>query len=76
MPIIYCIELIYMFVNCFTVTMRTSIYKIAIKKLSKDFGENIPKSLPFEGGNLYFITHVFCVDTNVNIPAKWEYLIK
>ena len=56
-----------MFVNCFTVTMPTSIYEIAMKELSKDFGENIPKSLPFEGGYLYFITNLFCVDENVNI---------
>jgi len=54
-----------MFVHFFTVTMPTSIY--LMKELSKEFGENIPKSLPFEGGYLYFISHLFCVDTNVNI---------
>ena len=53
-----------MFVNIFTVTMP---YKIAMKGLSKEFGKNIPKSLPFEGGTLGFITHLFCVDDNVNI---------
>ena len=53
-----------MFVNCFTVTMS---YKIAMKELSKEFGKNIPKSLPFEGGTLGFITHLFCVDDNVNL---------
>ena len=53
-----------MFVNCFTVTMS---YKIAMKELSKEFGKNIPKSLPFEGGTLGFITHLFCVDDNVKI---------
>ena len=56
-----------MFVNCFTVTIPTNIYKIAILELSKKFGDNIPNSLPFDGGKLYFITHLFCVDENVNI---------
>jgi hypothetical protein len=40
---------------------------MVMKELSKEFGENIPKYLPFDGGYLYFITHLFCVDTNVNI---------
>ena len=56
-----------MFVNCFTVTIPTDIFEIAIKELSKEFGDNIPKSLPFDGGFLYFITHLFCVDENINI---------
>ena len=56
-----------MFVNCFTVTIPSTISEIAIKELSKEFGENIPKSLPFDGRYLYFITHLFCVDENVNI---------
>lgn len=56
-----------MFVNCFTITIPTNIFKIAIKELSKNFGDNIPKSLPFDGGKLYYITHLFCVDENVNI---------
>jgi hypothetical protein len=57
-----------MFANCFTVTIHTKIYNnIAIKELSKTFGDNIPESLQFEGGKLYFITHLFCVDENVNI---------
>ena len=65
-----------MFVNCFTVTMPSSISEIAMKEISKEFGENIPKSLPFEGGFLYFITHVFCVDSNINIEEisnKYNY---
>ena len=65
-----------MFVNCFTVTIPTSIFKITIKELSKKFGDNIPKSLPFEGGKLYFITHLFCVDENINIKEicnKYNY---
>jgi len=56
-----------MFVNCFTVTIPTNIFKIYIKELSKKFGDNIPKYLPFDGGKLYFITYLFCVDENVNI---------
>ena len=65
-----------MFVNCFTVTIPTNIFEIAIKELSKEFGNNIPKSLPFEGGFLYFITHLFCVDENINIEEicnKYNY---
>ena len=66
----------FMFVNCFTVTIPSNIFKIAIKEVSKEFGENIPKSLPFDGGYLYFITHLFCVDANVNIKEicnKYNY---
>jgi len=36
-----------------------------ISKVAKEFGENIPKSFLFEDD--YFITHIFCVDVNVNI---------
>jgi len=56
-----------MFVNIFSVNIPSNIVEIAIKELSKEFGENIPKSLPYENGYLYFITHIFCVDSNVNI---------
>jgi hypothetical protein len=56
-----------MFVNCFTITIPTNILEIAIKELSKKFGDNIPKSLSFDGGMLYYITHLFCVDENVDI---------
>ena len=56
-----------MFVNIFSVTMPANISKIVIEQLSKEFGENIPKSLLFEDGFLYFITHIFCVDVNINI---------
>jgi hypothetical protein len=65
-----------MFVNCFKVTIPSSISEIAMKELSKEFGENIPKSLPFEDGFLYFTTHIFCVDSNVNIEEicnKYNY---
>ena len=65
-----------MFVNCFTLTMAASISKIAIKTISKEFGKNIPKPLPFDGGTWGFITHLFCVDVNVNIKEickKYNY---
>ena len=65
-----------MFVNCFTVTMSSSICKIAIKELSKEFGKNIPRFSPYEGGRLGFITHLCCVDTNINVEEickKHEY---
>jgi hypothetical protein len=51
---------------------------MAIQELSKKFGDNIPNSLPFDGGKLYFITHLFCVDENVNITEicnKYNYEI-
>ena len=67
-----------MFANCFTVTMPYTIYKIAMKELSNEFGKNIPKSLQFDGGTLGFITHLFCVDENVNIEEickKYNYEI-
>ena len=56
-----------MFVNIFTITMSSTIYETAMKELSNEFGKNIPKSLQFDGGTLGFITHLFCVDVNVNI---------
>jgi hypothetical protein len=65
-----------MFVNIFTVTIPASNSKISMKELSKEFGENIPKSLPFDRGYLYFITHIFCVNANVNIKEicnKYNY---
>ena len=65
-----------MFVNIFSVTIPSNMFEIAMEKLSKEFGENIPKSLPFEDGFLYFTTHLFCVDTNLNIEEicnKYNY---
>jgi hypothetical protein len=67
-----------MFVNCFTITIPSNVEEIAMKELSEEFGKNIPKSLPFDGGYLYFITHLFCVDENVNIEEicnKYKYEI-
>jgi len=56
-----------MFVNCFNVKIASQFYKTTLNKISNDFGKNIPKSLPYEGGSVGFITHLFCVDAIVNI---------
>lgn len=56
-----------MFVNCFTVIMKAQFYKTTLKVITIEFGKNIPKSLPYEGGPFGFVTHLFCVDANVNI---------
>jgi hypothetical protein len=56
-----------MLVNIFSVNIPSNNAEIVMKELSKEFGENIPKYLPFENGYLYFITHIFCVDENINI---------
>jgi hypothetical protein len=58
--------------------MSSTIYETAMKELSNEFGKNIPKSLQFDGGTLGFITHLFCVDDNVNIKEiskKYNYEI-
>ena len=57
----------FMFVKCFTVTVSSSIYKTAIKQLSKEFGKNIPCFSPYEGGTFGFITHLCCVDEKINV---------
>jgi len=56
-----------MFVKCFNVTMLSSIYKTGIKQLSNEFGKNIPRFSPYEGGPLGFITHLCCVDADINV---------
>lgn len=56
-----------MFVNCFKVIMVSQSYKTTLKVITNEFGKNIPKSLPYEGGPLGFTAHLFCVDANVNI---------
>lgn len=65
-----------MFVKCFTVTISASIYKNAIPQLSKEFGKNIPRFSPYEGGPLGFITHLCCVDEKINVEEickKYDY---
>jgi hypothetical protein len=47
--------------------MVSQFYKTTLKVISNEFGKNIPRSLPYEGGPSGFITHLFCVDANVNI---------
>ena len=56
-----------MFVNCFNVSIPSLFYKTTLKAITNEFGKNIPKPLVYEGGPLGFITHLFCVDANVNI---------
>lgn len=66
----------FMFVNCFTVTISCGIYKLAIKHLSKEFGKNIPRFSPYEGGKLGFITELCCVDANIDVEEickKYNY---
>ena len=65
-----------MFVKCFTVTISSSIYKTAITQLSREFGKNIPRFSPYEGGPLGFITHLCCVDEKINVEEickKYNY---
>jgi hypothetical protein len=61
-----------MFVNCFTITLLSSIYKTGIKQLYNDFGKNIPRFSPYEGGKLGFITNLYCVDENINVEEICE----
>jgi len=56
-----------MFVNIFTVIMVAQFSKTTLKVITNEFGKNIPKSLPYEGGPFGFTAHLFCVDVNVNI---------
>ena len=65
----------FMFVKCFTVTMSASIYKIAIKQLSNEFGKNIPRFSPYEGGRMGFITHLCCVNENINVALDKSIVI-
>ena len=65
-----------MFVKCFTITMPSSIYKIAINQLSYEFGKNIPRFSPYEGGKMGFIANLYCVDENINVEEickKYNY---
>jgi len=64
------------FVNCFTVTIPSRISKIEIKQLSNEFGKNIPHFSPYEGGKMGFITHLCCVDANIDVEEickKYNY---
>lgn len=58
-----------MLVNCFTITIASQFYKTTLKAITNEFGKNIPKPSPYEGGPMGFITHLFCVDANVNIET-------
>jgi hypothetical protein len=56
-----------MFVKCFTVTVSSSINEITITQLSNEFGKNIPRFSPYEGGKMGFITNLCCVDEKINV---------
>jgi len=56
-----------MFVNIFVVIMVAQFSETTLKVITNEFGKNIPKSLPYEGGPWGFISYLFCVDANVNI---------
>lgn len=56
-----------MFVKCFTVTVSSSMYEITITQLSNEFGKNIPRFSPYEGGKMGFITNLCCVDEKINV---------
>jgi hypothetical protein len=66
----------FMFVNIFTVAMKSSICETAIKQLSNEFGKNIPRFLPYEGGRFGFIIHLCCVDASIDVEKickKYNY---
>jgi hypothetical protein len=60
------------FVKCFTVTVSARIYKTEIKQLSNEFGKNIPRFSPYEGGKMGFITSLCCVDANIDVEEICE----
>jgi hypothetical protein len=56
--------------------MSATIYKTAIKQLSNEFGKNIPRFSPYEGGKMGFITNLCCVDANIDVEEickKYNY---
>jgi hypothetical protein len=58
------------------VTISSNIYKTAITQLSREFGKNIPRFSPYEGGPLGFITYLCCVDEKINVEEickKYDY---
>ena len=56
-----------MFVNIFTVIMLARFSEPTLKLISNEFGKNIPRFSPYEGGKMGFITNLFCVDANINV---------
>jgi hypothetical protein len=49
------------------VTVSSSINEITITQLSNEFGKNIPRFSPYEGGKMGFITNLCCVDEKINV---------
>ena len=54
-------------VHCFTVTRHRG-NPVTIEEVYRDFGENIPMVLQYEGGNMNQTTFMCCVDADV--PVK------
>ena len=52
-----------MIVNCFTITAKNN--NVLIDTIYKDFGNNIPKYLQYEGG--CGCTYLCCVNININV---------
>ena len=58
-----------MLVYCFTISVLLDT-KASIDEIYKEFGENIPNYIQYEGGSQ--ITYLCCVDKNVNIIELCE----
>ena len=55
-----------MFVHCFTVT-ESGLEPVSFEVLFKEFGENIPNYLQYEGGRIGFCTFLCCVDVAIDV---------
>lgn len=65
-------------VNCFTMK-RPMNNPIDIDVLYKEFGDNIPKYNPLEGGDYLGPEYLCCVDANVDIKVicdKYNYILR
>lgn len=61
------------------VAKRPSGNPIPVSTIYKAFGENIPRYLPLEGGDMKGLEYLFCVDKNVNVMEickKYNYKCK
>lgn len=69
-----------MLANCFTVTISSNNYSHElIRQICSEFGENIPKPLRYEGGEIGFITHLFCVNVETNVKKicdKYNFIME
>ena len=63
-------------VNCFTVTLAHSNPN-SFAELYREFGENIPTYLQYEGGSMNHTTFLCCVSADVpvkDICARYKYI--